>query len=417
MSDEKKELKPEELGKRRIDFDREEMPVLSGLLEEWQKQKPLQGSRISCCLHITTETAVLMETLNAGGAQVKLCASNPLSTQDDVAAYLNDKGLDTYGRRGESEEEFYSNIDKTLAHDPHVLIDDGGDMTTAYLEKYGPDYEGFRGVCEETTTGIIRLKAMAKAGELPFPAVDVNGSRIKHLFDNYYGTGQSSITGILAATNRMIAGSDVVVVGYGYCGEGIARDAEGLGARVHIVESEPVRALQACMDGFQALDMSEAAEIGDIFVTATGNKHAIDGEHLEKMKDGAILANAGHFNVEINLDWVEEQSQRSERVNEHTEKFVLESGKSLYVIAEGRLVNLCAGQGHPASVMDMSFAGQALSAGWLLEKGKELSASVHSVPEEIENRIAEIKLESKGMSYQQLSEEQIEYLNSWQEGT
>ncbi len=409
--------KNSDLGRRRIDFDRLEIPVLERLKSEWQEEKPLEGSRISCCLHITTETAVLMETLNAGGAEIRLCASNPLSTQDDVAAYLNDKGLTTYGRRGESEQEFYENIENTLAHDPHVLIDDGGDMTTAYMEEKGPDYGEFRGVCEETTTGINRLKAMANAGELPFPAVDVNGSRIKHLFDNFYGTGQSSITGLLAATNRMIAGSDVVVVGYGFCGEGIARDAAGLGARVHVVECSPVKALRASMDGHNAVDMDQAAEIGDIFVTATGNKHVIDGGHIEKMKDGAILANAGHFNVEINLDWVEEKSSGSERVNEHTVRYDLENGKSVHVVAEGRLVNLCAGQGHPASVMDMSFAGQALSAEWLWREGTVLDAGVHSVPEEIENRIAELKLESMGMSFQELTPEQVEYLNSWQEGT
>ena len=406
-----------ELGAKRIDFDRLEMPVLTSLKEEWQQEKPLEGSRISCCLHITTETAVLMETLAAGGAEVRMCASNPLSTQDDVAAYLNDKGLTTYGRRGESQEEFYENIDKTLAHEPDVIIDDGGDMTTTYMEDYGPNYEDFCGVCEETTTGINRLKAMSQAGELPFPAVDVNGSRIKHLFDNYYGTGQSSITGLLAATNRMIAGCDLVVIGYGFCGEGIARDADGLGARVHVVESSPVKALRACMDGFQAVDMEEAAEIGDIFITATGNKHVIDSRHIEKMQDGVILANAGHFNIEINLDWLRANSSAEKQVNEHTREYRLENGKKVHVIAEGRLVNLCAGQGHPASVMDMSFAGQALSARWLLESADRLAAEVHSVPENIDNRIAKLKLASKGMSHQELTDEQIEYLNSWQEGT
>ncbi|SDL78383.1 adenosylhomocysteinase [Halarsenatibacter silvermanii] len=409
--------KESKLGSSRIDFDRREMPVLTGLKQEWSQKKPLEGSKISCCLHITTETAVLMETLAAGGAEVRLCASNPLSTQDDVAAYLNEKGLTTYGQRGESQESFYRNIEKTLEHGPDVLIDDGGDMTTTFMEDQGPDYEGFCGVCEETTTGINRLKAMSQAGELPFPAVDVNGSQIKHLFDNYYGTGQSSITGILRATNRMLAGRDVVVVGYGFCGEGVARDADGLGARVHVVESDPVRALRAGMDGFNAVTMDEAAEIGDIFVTATGNKHVIDGEHIAAMSDGAILANAGHFNVEINLDWVRENAVNQSRVNEHTVEFELDTGKSVHVIAEGRLVNLCAGEGHPASVMDMSFAGQALSAEWLLSQAGELDAEVHSVPEEIDKRIATLKLKSLGMAHQPLTEEQIEYMNSWQEGT
>ncbi len=406
-----------EKGKKRVDFDRKEMPVLSQIKEEWAEEKPLEGKKVSCCLHITTETAVLMETLIAGGAEVRLCPSNPLSTQDDVVAYLNDIGITTYGKRGDSEEEFYQNIIKCLEIKPQVMIDDGCDMTTYYLNEIEEDFPGFIGVCEETTTGIIRLRAMENDGALPFAAVDVNGSQIKHLFDNYYGTGQSTITGLMAATNRMIAGTDFVVVGYGFCGEGVARDAAGLNARVHVVDAEPVKSLRACMDGFNALDMDEAAEIGDIFVTATGNKHVIDGEHLAKMKDGAILANSGHFNVEINLDWLSDNAVTSETVNENVMKYELEDGRELYVLAEGRLVNLCAGQGHPASVMDMSFAGQALSARWLFDNQGELTNKVYQVPTEIDNEVASIKLSSKGMKYQQLTEAQIDYLNSWEEGT
>ena len=406
-----------EQGKRRLDFDRKEMPVLSRIKEDWSQSRPLSGKKISCCLHITTETALLMETLDAGGAEVRLCPSNPLSTQDDVVAYLNEIGIVTYGKRGESEADFYSNIAQCLEIEPQVIIDDGCDMTTYYLNEIEEEFPGFLGVCEETTTGIIRLRAMEKDGVLPFAAVDVNGSQIKHLFDNHYGTGQSTITGLMTATNRMIAGTDFVVVGYGYCGEGIARDAAGLNARVHVVETDPIKSLRACMDGFNATDMAEAARIGDIFVTATGNKHVIDGEHIASMKDGAVLANSGHFNVEINLDWLEENAAASEDVNEHVVKYQLPEGQELYVLSEGRLVNLCAGQGHPASVMDMSFAGQALSSKWLFDNHDNLEDRVYQVPADIDNEIACIKLASKGMKHQKLTEAQIEYLNSWQEGT
>lgn len=412
----KKELV--EKGVARINWARAKMPVVRDIAEQWKKEKPLQGLRIGACLHVTTETANLVRTLNDGGAQVALCASNPLSTQDDVTAALNEVyGIPTYAVRGEDTKTYYEHILQVLNTRPQLTMDDGADLVSTLHtqeKKFLPDV--LAGT-EETTTGVIRLRSMEKDGMLAYPVVAVNDALTKHLFDNRYGTGQSSLDGILRATNYLIAGTDFVVVGYGWCGKGIAARARGLGAKVTVVEVDPIRALEALMDGFQVENMKAAALRGDIFVTATGNKNVIDRQHFEVIKDGAILSNAGHFNVEINIPALSEMSEKRSVVKENVEEYQLADGRRLFLLAEGRLINLSAAEGHPAQVMDMSFANQALVAAWLIQKGKGLDKKVYPVPEEIDARVARLKLENLGIRIETLTPEQEKYLSSWQSGT
>ncbi len=414
-------LAPE--GERRIAWAWADMPVLRSIREAWARTRPLAGLRVGACLHVTTETANLVMTLKEGGAEVALCASNPLSTQDDVAAALSlSHGIPTYAVRGEDRESYYRHIAAVLATAPDFTLDDGADLvTTLHQERpeliaAGPGAPGVRAGTEETTTGVIRLRAMAADGALRYPIVAVNDARTKHWFDNRYGTGQSTIDGLLRATNRLIAGSVFVVAGYGWVGRGIAARAQGMGARVYVVEADPLRALEAAMDGFHVTDMEGAAPVGDFFVTATGNVSVIDVPHFEKMKDGAVLANAGHFNVEINLQGLAGLAEEVREVRREVREYRLPGGHRLYLVAEGRLVNLAAAEGHPAAVMDLSFANQALVLEWLAA-GATLAPGVHAVPEEIDRRVAELKLASLGMRVQRLSDRQKEYLAGWQEGT
>jgi adenosylhomocysteinase len=405
-------------GVARINWARAKMPVVNAIAEQWKEEKPLQGIRIGACLHVTTETANLVRTLSDGGAQVALCASNPLSTQDDVTAALNEVyGIPTYAVRGEDTKTYYEHILQVLNIHPHITMDDGADLvSTLHTQEKRFLPEVLAGT-EETTTGVIRLRSMEKDGALAYPIVAINDALTKHLFDNRYGTGQSSLDGILRATNYLIAGTNFVVVGYGWCGKGIAARAKGMGANVTVVEVDPLRALEALMDGFQVKDMRSAASGGDMFVTATGNKNVIDRQHFEAMKDGAILSNAGHFNVEINIPALAEMAGKRSVVKENVEEYQLADGRRLFLLAEGRLINLSAAEGHPAQVMDMSFANQALVVAWLVQKGKGLNKKVYPVPEEIDARVARLKLESLGIQIEVLTSEQKEYLNSWQSGT
>lgn len=406
-------------GLSRIAWAKRHMPVLTLIEQRWEKEKPLLGLRVGACLHVTTETANLMLALKAGGAEVALCASNPLSTQDDVAAALNaEYGIPTFAVRGEDQSAYYRHIHQVLDLRPQITMDDGADLITT-LHTQRPELlpEVIAGT-EETTTGVIRLKAMAEAGVLGFPVVAVNDALTKHMFDNRYGTGQSAVDGIVRATNYLLAGSTFVVVGYGWCGKGVAARARGLGAQVIVVEADPIRALEAIMDGYRVTNMSEAAAIGDIFCTVTGNRHVIDAPHFERMKDGAILANAGHFDVEINLPALRALAVAQRRVRQEVEEFELPDGRRLYLLAEGRLVNLAAAEGHPAQVMDMSFANQALTVEWLYRGGtKGLEKKVYRVPTEIDRQVAELKLASLGIKIERLTPQQEEYLRSWQAGT
>ncbi|MCL6580159.1 MAG: adenosylhomocysteinase [Firmicutes bacterium] len=404
-------------GERRIAWAAADMPVLAAIRREWAATRPLAGLRVGACLHVTTETANLVLALKEGGAEVALCASNPLSTQDDVAAALVVRyGVPVYAVRGEDRDTYYRHIASVLATRPDLTVDDGADLVTAL---HGPDAGLPLPVAgtEETTTGVIRLRAMAAEGALRYPVVAVNDAKTKHWFDNRYGTGQSTVDGLLRATNRLLAGSVFVVVGYGWVGRGIAARARGMGARVVVVEADPLRALEAAMDGFEATDMDGAAPLGDFFVTATGNLHVIGREHLARLKDGAILANAGHFNVEIDLDALGEAATATREAREGVREYRLPDGRRVYVVAEGRLVNLAAAEGHPAAVMDMSFANQALVLARLAREGRGLSPGVYPVPEDIDRRVAELKLDSLGMRVQRLTEEQRRYLESWREGT
>jgi len=404
-----------EKGRLKIEWAESRMPVLMRIREKFKDEKPLANVRIGMALHVTKETAVLVETLKAGGAKIAIASCNPLSTQDDVAAALAKAGVRVYAWRGETVEEYYRNINKVLDFKPEITIDDGGDLAfTAHTNrKEVLDY--IKGGCEETTTGIIRLRAMEKEKKLRYPVIDVNGAKTKHFFDNRYGTGQSTIDGILRATNVLIAGKNVVVAGYGFCGRGVAMRARGMGANVIVTEIDPIKALEAVMDGFRVMPMSEAAKIGDIFITVTGNKDVIRGFHVEQMKDGAILANSGHFNVEINLSEIEELAIEKKKIRDNLDRYKLKNGKTIYVVAEGRLVNLAAAEGHPSEVMDMSFANQALSVKYLLEN--DLEPRVYNVPLEIDEEIASLKLESMGIKIDQLTPEQKKYLESWEEGT
>ncbi|MHB8624897.1 MAG: adenosylhomocysteinase [Aggregatilineales bacterium] len=407
-------------GRYRIEWAEQEMPVLRQLRERFAKEQPLKGIRISACLHVTTETANLMRTLQAGGADVVLCASNPLSTQDDVAASLvvHDE-IPVYAVKGEDHDTYYSHIRKALDHRPHQTMDDGADLVSEIHKNRRDLLDTIRGGTEETTTGVIRLRAMAADGALMFPVVAVNDSNTKHMFDNRYGTGQSTIDGIVRATNVLLAGRKIVIGGYGWCGRGIASRARGMGAHVIVTEIDPLKALEAVMDGFTVMPMTEAACIGDIFITATGDLNVIDKHHFEVMKHGAMVANSGHFNVEINIPALENlcDGQPPRQVRPFVQTYTTTDGRAIHLLGEGRLINLAAAEGHPASVMDMSFANQALGAEYIAKHGGELKGQVYSLPEAIDREIARLKLEALGVHIDRLTNEQEHYLNQWQEGT
>jgi len=412
-----KDMSLAEAGRQRIDWAYREMPVVKLIRKRFAGEKPLQGIRISGCLHITTETANLALTLQAGGADVILCASNPLSTQDDVAAALVDYGIPTNAIKGEDDTTYYKHINTALDNKPHLTVDDGADLVTTLHTKRSDLIDSIIGGSEETTTGVIRLRSMYKAGKLKYPLIAVNDARTKYLFDNRYGTGQSTIDGITRATNVLWAGKKVVICGYGWCGHGVAMRAKGLGAQVIIAEVEPVRALEAVMDGFQVMPLIEAARVGDIFITVTGDKSIIDKAHFQVMKDGAIVANSGHFNVEINIPALEGLSKSKRTIRDFVEEYTLKDGRCLYLLGEGRLINLAAAEGHPASVMDMSFANQALCMEYMVKNKGKLEIKVHPVPEEIDQEVARLKLQAMGVEIDSLTPEQKEYLASWEEGT
>jgi adenosylhomocysteinase len=405
-------------GKLRIEWADQEMPVLAMIRRRFGQEKPLAGVRIAACLHVTSETANLMRTLQAGGAEVTLCASNPLSTQDEVAASMcEDYAISVYARKGEDHETYYRHLAAALDTRPHVTMDDGADLVSLLHKERTDLLPHIRGGTEETTTGVIRLRAMARDGALKLPIVAVNESDTKHLFDNRYGTGQSTLDGIVRSTNVLLAGKLLVVVGYGWCGRGIASRADGMGANVVVVEVDPVRALEAVMDGYRVTDMAEAAAIGDIFITVTGNKHVIGSEHFERMKDGAIVCNSGHFDVELDLPSLRRLSAGSRVVRPFVEEFRLQRGARIYLLGEGRLINLAAAEGHPAAVMDMSFANQALAAEMIARSPERLAIAVHRVPEDLDREVARLKLQTMGIPLQKLTPEQERYLNSWEEGT
>ena len=436
-----KDLALAERGRLRIGWAEASMPVLRQIRDRFEKEKPLRGVRLSACLHVTTETANLARTLAAGGADLLLCASNPLSTQDDVAASLVvDSGISVFAVKGEDHPTYYDHIRAALAHRPNITMDDGADLVSSLLFlALGKDadvdpvlrawarslspadrkslLEGIVGGTEETTTGVIRLRAMEKAGVLKFPVVAVNEARTKHLFDNRYGTGQSTLDGIVRATNLLVAGLNVVIAGYGWCGRGVAMRARGLGGQVIVTEIDPTKAIEAVLDGYRVMPMEEAAEIGDIFVTVTGNKGVLRQEHFRAMKDGAVICNSGHFNVEIDIPALEALARGRRRIREFVEEFTLSNGRHLNLLADGRLINLSAAEGHPASVMDMSFANQALAAEFMVKNHATLEKKVHTVPEEIDREIARLKLAAMGIDIDVASAEQLRYMSSWEEGT
>jgi adenosylhomocysteinase len=428
-------------GRSRIEWADGSMPVLRQIRERFEKEKPLAGVRLSACLHVTTETANLARTLAAGGADLILCASNPLSTQDDVAASLvEDHGVAVYAIKGEDHATYYEHIRAALAHRPNITMDDGADLVSSLLFlALGKDsdvdpvirawaktlspaerkslIDGILGGTEETTTGVIRLRAMEKSGVLRFPVVAVNEARTKHLFDNRYGTGQSTLDGIVRATNLLVAGTHFVVAGYGWCGRGVAMRARGLGAQVIVTEIDPTKAIEAALDGYQVMAMEEAAPLGDIFVTVTGNKNVLREEHFRAMKDGAVVCNSGHFNVEIDIPALARLSQSRRTTREFVEEFRLSDGRRIHLLADGRLINLSSAEGHPASVMDMSFANQALAAEYMVRNHDRLERKVYAVPEEIDREIARLKLEAMGISIDRPTAEQVRYMSSWEEGT
>ena len=407
-------------GRLRIEWAEQSMPVLRQVRERFAREQPLKGLRLGACLHVTTETAVLMLTLKAGGAQVALCASNPLSTQDDTAAALvREYEIPVFAHKGEDNQTYYRHLHAVLGTRPQVTMDDGADLISQlHGEGHGRDLVGeVIGGTEETTTGVIRLRAMEKEGVLAFPVIAVNDADTKHLFDNRYGTGQSTLDGIIRATNVLLSGRTMVVAGYGMCGRGVATRAKGMGAHVIVTEVEPMRALEAVMDGFQVMPMARAAEQGDVFVTVTGNTSVIRSEHFDRMKDGAMVSNSGHFNVEIDLDALAKQAQSRRVVRPFVEEFKLRSGRRIYVLGEGRLINLAAAEGHPAAVMDMSFANQALSAEFMVKKGRMLERKVYVVPRDIDLEIARLKLASMGVDIDTLTAAQSDYLSSWRHGT
>jgi adenosylhomocysteinase len=413
-----KELSLAEGGRRRIDWAEREMPVLRLVRERFAKERPLKGLRVSACLHVTTETANLMQTLHDGGADVVLTASNPLSTQDDVAASLvTHSEIPVYAIKGEDHVTYYRHINAALDHKPHMTMDDGADLVSTLHKERRESLKEVVGGTEETTTGVIRLRAMAADGALSFPIIAVNDASTKHFFDNRYGTGQSTIDGIVRATNILLAGKTFVVAGYGWCGRGLAMRARGMGANVIVTEVDPLPALEAVMDGYRVMPMEEAARIGDIFVTVTGDLNVIDRHHFELMKDGVIVCNSGHFNVEINIPALESMANEKRLVRPFVEQYFLTDGRRVNLLGEGRLINLAAAEGHPASVMDMSFANQALSLEFLVKNADKLEKKVYAVPSEIDREIARLKLEGMGVIIDTLTPEQVAYLNSWEEGT
>ena len=436
-----KDIQLAERGRLRVEWAEMAMPVSKLLRSRFEKEKPLKGKRLSACLHVTTETAVLMKTLQAGGAELSLCASNPLSTQDDVAAYLvKDLGVSVFAIKGEDSDTYYTHIQKALAHGPNLTMDDGADLVSSLhfiaLEKWGelplpvrkwveglpiPQrtalIRGVVGGTEETTTGVIRLRSMEKNGVLQFPTLAVNDAETKHFFDNRYGTGQSTVDGILRATNRLLAGASFVVSGYGWCGKGLAMRAKGMGANVIVTEVDPLRALEAVMDGFRVMTIDEASEIGDFFCTVSGDIHVIRKEHFLKMKDGAVIANSGHFNVELDLEGLNEVTVSKRGIRDFVEEFKLNQGRRVYLLGEGRLINLASAEGHPSSVMDMSFANQALASEYLVKHHQQMEKKVYPVPLEIDREIARMKLLSMGIRIDVLTREQEDYLASWEKGT
>ena len=407
-----------DLGKKRIEWANQSMKVLQIIRKEFIKNQPLKGIRISACLHVTTETANLMLALKAGGADIALCASNPLSTQDDVAASLvRDYNIPVFAIKGEDSDSYYSHIMAAVDHRPNFTMDDGADLVSVLHTKRTAELQNVIGGTEETTTGVIRLRAMAKDGTLKYPVIAVNDALTKHLFDNRYGTGQSTIDGVIRATNMLIAGMRVVVAGYGWCGRGVAMRAKGLGADVIVTEINPTRALEAIMDGFRVMPMADAAKIGEIFITVTGNKSVLAHEHFEKMNDGAVICNSGHFNVEIDIPALEKLSSTKKIARPFVEEYAMKDGRKIYLLGEGRLINLAAAEGHPAVVMDMSFANQALASEYMVKNAKDLKAQVYSVPEPIDRQIAKLKLESMNVHVDKLTADQEHYLASWNEGT
>jgi adenosylhomocysteinase len=412
-----KDLSLAEAGRNRIEWAGRSMPVIKIITERFKKEQPLKGIRIAACLHITTETANLALALKAGGADAIFCASNPLSTQDDVAAALVEYGIPTNAIKGEDSETYYKHISTALDHKPQITCDDGADLVSTMHTKRKELIKNIIAGTEETTTGVIRLRSMAKDKALKYPIIAVNDAETKYLFDNRYGTGQSTMDGITRATNLLWASKIVVLCGYGWCGHGFGMRAKGMGARVVVTEVKPVRALEAVMDGFEVMPMAEAAKIGDVFVTITGDKSVIDKEHFTLMKDGAIMANSGHFNVEINIPVLESLSKNKKEVRPFVDQYTLKNGKKLFLLGEGRLINLAAAEGHPAAVMDMSFANQALCMEYLIKNKGKLENKVYSVPDEIDKNVALLKLDSMGIKIDKLTPAQREYLDSWQEGT
>ena len=413
-----KDISLKEEGKKRIEWAEKDMPVLRSIRERFSKEKPLKGVKISACLHVTTETANLVITLKEGGAEVYLTASNPLSTQDYVAsALVAYYGVPVFAIKGEDTQTYYQHLREVIKREPDIVIDDGADLISTLHKEYSDIAQRVLGGMEETTTGVIRLKAMAKEGVLKFPIIAVNDAYTKHMFDNRYGTGQSTIDAIMRATNKLIAGSNFVVAGYGWCGKGIAQRARGMGATVIVTEVDPIKALEAKMDGFLVMPMIEAAKMGDFFVTVTGNTSVIREEHFQAMKDGAIISNAGHFNVEIDIPALERLSVGKREVRSFVEEYRLADGRRIYLLAQGRLVNLASAEGHPASVMDMSFANQALCAEYILKNHDKLQKDVYRVPESIDRQIAHLKLKSMGVEIDSLTPEQVKYLSSWEVGT
>ncbi len=413
-----KDINLADLGRQRIKWAAREMPVLAQITDRFCKEKPFAGIKIVACCHVTTETANLAIALQAGGADSLLIASNPLSTQDDVAACLvKDYGIPVYAIKGEDNDTYHRHVQTALDHRPNIIIDDGSDVVATLIQERKDQLKDLIGTTEETTTGIVRLEAMFKDGVLSFPAMNVNDADTKHFFDNRYGTGQSTLDGIIRATNVLLAGQTLVVAGYGWCGKGVAMRARGLGANIIVTEINPVRAIEAAMDGFRVMSMNEAAKVGDVFVTVTGNKHIIREEHFASMKDGAMVANSGHFDIEIDLEALKGLATEVKEVRNFTQQYVLKDGKLVIVLGEGRLINLAAAEGHPSAVMDMSFANQALACEYLVTNKETLEAGLHSIPTEVDQEIARLKLQAMGISIDTLTDAQVEYMNSWTVGT
>ncbi len=413
-----KDIKLANKGALRIEWARNNMPVLALVAERFKKEKPLKGLKIAACLHVTTETGVLMEVLKAGGANLAVCASNPLSTQDDVASSLvKNLKVSCFAIKGEDTKTYYQHIKSVLATKPDITMDDGADLVSTVHRSPYIVHRNIIGGTEETTTGVIRLRVLASQGKLRYPIIAVNDAQTKHLFDNRYGTGQSTVDGIIRATNKLLAGANFVVCGYGWCGRGVAMRAKGMASRVIIVEVSPLRALEATMDGYEVMPIKEAAKIGEVFVTTTGDTSVIRGEHFKLMKDGAIVANSGHFNVEIDIPALEKLAKKKKRIREFVDEYILRDGRKIYLLGEGRLINLAAAEGHPAQVMDMSFANQALSVEYIVKNYKKLRKEVYEVPEDIDKKIAFLKLKSMGIKIDSLTGEQKKYLSSWELGT